>query len=129
MNIVAECEKCKSKFSVGNEGTCAPSYNSEFDVNGQSIFITYYDCPQCGKRHFVQVDCKETLQELERAKIMLRKQMALKAKGKTSEKQSAEFKKARQDLAIHRTNLMKEFTGKTAVEKETGKSFVLRFSV
>ncbi len=129
-NLMFECEDCKKKFPVSQEH--APNsltHKKEFKSNGQSIFLTYYDCPHCGKRHFVQIDDIASLQELVRITGEFRSLMAARQKGKTiSKKQSEKFKKSRQHLSDYRMNLMKEFTGKLAMD-ETGIEYVLRFSV
>lgn len=128
-NLVFECEDCKEKFSASNNQVQVINHKREFKVNGQSIFLTYYDCPHCGKRHFVQIDDESSLQELTRVSIEFRKLTVMRQKGKIiSKKQSEKFKKARQHLSDYRTNLMKEFTGKTVIDV-TGISYELRFSV
>lgn len=128
--MMFECENCKKHFPVSIEQ--APNslkHKKEFKVNEQSIFLTYYDCPDCGKRHFVQIDDEKSLQMLTKNKADFIKLSAIKSKGKRiSKKQSENFKKARQDLAEYRMNLMKEFTGKHAFD-ETGIEYVLRFSI
>jgi hypothetical protein len=69
------------------------------------------------------------LQELARITTEFRALMVKRQKGKTiSKKQSDKFKKARQHLSVYRTNLMKEFTGKTVID-ESGIEYILRFSV
>ena len=129
-NLMFECEDCKKKFPVGQDK--APNsltHKREFKSNGQSIFLTYYDCPYCGKRHFVQIDDVSSLQELVRVTNEFRSLMSARQKGKSiSQKKSDKFKKSRQHLSDYRMNLMKEFTGKVAIDA-TGVEFVLRFSV
>ena len=128
MNIMVECERCKKKFAVGTEVDTSP-ITKEYDYEGRSLLLTYYDCKHCGYRHFVQIDTIETRRELERVTIMFRDVMAKRAKGKRYKKQSDRLGEARQHLAESRNKLMKEFTGKTVIEQETGHAFVLRFSV
>lgn len=129
-NLMFQCENCKQTFPVSQEH--APNsltHKKEYMVNGQSIFLTYYDCPHCGKRHFVQIDDKNSLQELERNKTEFYRLAARRRKGKTiSKKQSENFKKARQHLAEYRMKLMKEYTDKSIVD-ESGTVFILRFSI
>lgn len=126
-SFLVECENCKKRFPVTNDKL---TYGKEFKSNGQSIFLTYYDCPHCGKRHFVQIDDAKSKQMLVGVTVTFTKLAAAKKKGKAiSKKQSEKFKKARQNLSGYRMNLMKEFTGKTVIDKETGIEYVLRFSV
>jgi DNA-directed RNA polymerase subunit RPC12/RpoP len=129
--LMFECEDCKKKFPVTqDQAPNSLTHKKEFNSNGQSIFMTYYDCPHCGKRHFVQIDDTNSLQELVRVTNEFKSLMVKRQKGKhISKKQSDKFKKSRQHLSDYRMNLMKEFTGKTATDKETGIEYVLRFSV
>lgn len=126
VNIMARCEGCEKMLEVNNGNI----KNREFEVNGRSIFLTYYDCPSCGRRHFVQIDDAKSKQMLVGVSIKFAKLAAAKNKGKTiPKKQSEKFKKTRQDLSDYRTTLMKEFTGKLVHDSEAGTDFELRFSV
>ena len=105
------------------------THKKEFKVNGQSIFLTYYDCPNCGRRHFVQIDDAKSLEELKSVTADFRRLSNTRLKGKNiSKKQSENFKKARQHLSDYRTKLMKEFSDKIAIA-EDGREYILRFSV
>lgn len=129
--LMFECEDCKQKFPI-TQGQASNSltYKKEFKLNGQSIFLTYYDCPYCSKRHFVQIDDVSSLQELVRVINEFKFLAAKRQKGKIiSKKQSDKFKKARQHLSDYRMNLMKEYTGKLVHDNETETEFVLRFSI
>ena len=78
----------------------------------------------------VQVDDKKSKQMLVKVSIMFAQLSNAKRKGKTiSKKTSDKFKKARNDLSLYRTNLMKELNGKLAIDTENGIAVVLRFSV
>ena len=131
MSLLVECEGCKEKFRIiAGNAVNAVTHKKEFNVNGQSIFLTYYDCPNCGKRHFVQIDDAKSKQMLVGVSIKFAKLAAAKKKGKAiPKKQSERFKKTRQNLSDYRTTLMKEFTGKLVHDSEAGTDFELRFSV
>ena len=127
MSFMAECENCKHRFKISSVNV---SHKKEFTVNGKSIFLTYYDCPSCGRRHFVQIDDMTSLNKLEEVRRMFIKLSIMKHKGKEiSEKQSAKFKKARQHLSDYRMKLMEEYTGKLIRNNETESDFELRFSI
>lgn len=130
LNLMFECEDCKQKFPVTqDQAPNSLTHKKEYKSNGQSIFLTYYDCPNCGRRHFVQIDDVSSLQELARVTNEFKSLAIKRQKGKTiSKKQSDKFKKSRQHLSDYRINLMKEFTGKIAVN-ETGAEYTLRFSI
>ena len=130
LNLMFECEDCKQKFPVTqDQAPNSLTHKKEYKSNGQSIFLTYYDCPNCGRRHFVQIDDVSSLQELVRVTNEFKYLAIKRQKGKTiSKKQSDKFKKSRQHLSDYRINLMKEFTGKIAAD-ETGAEYTLRFSI
>ena len=129
--LMFECEGCKQKFPVTqDQAPNSLTHKKEFNVNGQSIFLTYYDCPKCGRRHYVQIDDAASLNKLKEVSRQFIKLAVLKKKDKEiPQKQSAKFKKARQNLSDYRINLMKEYTGKLLHDNETDSDFVLRFSV
>lgn len=131
MSLLVECEDCKHKFEItSGEAMYSVTHKKEFNVNGQSIFLTYYDCPKCGRRHYVQIDDATSLNKLKEVSRQFVKLAVAKKKGKDiPQKQSAKFKKARQNLSDYRMNLMKEYTGKLLHDNETDSDFVLRFSV
>ena len=131
MSLLVECEDCKEKFRItsGNAAN-AVTHKKEFNINGQSIFLTYYDCPKCGRRHFVQVDDKRSLELLKDVSRQFVRLSVLRKKDKTiPQKQSVKFAKARQHLTDYRMDLMKQFTGTVITDHETGEDFELRFSV
>jgi ribosomal protein S27E len=131
MSLLVECEDCKNKFQISSgESISQVNHKKEFNVNGKSIFLTYYDCPSCGRRHYVQIDDATSLGKLREVKTMFVKLSVAKNKGKEiPQKQLVKFKKARQYLSNYRMKLMKEYTGKSIHNDETDSDFVLRFSV
>lgn len=134
MTLLVECEDCKSRFKINsnesNETASSINHKKEFNVNGQSIFLTYYDCPSCGRRHYVQIDDAISLGNLKEISQRFIALSVMKHKGKKiPKKQSAEFKRARQNLSVYRMNLMKKYTGKLVHDNETDSDFILRFSV
>lgn len=128
--LMFECENCKKNFPVSsNQGPNSLTHKKEYKVEGRSIFLTYYDCPHCNKRHFVQIDDTNSLQELRRVSNEFIKLSIARKKGKTiSKKQSDKFKKSRQHLSDYRTKLMKEFSGKSIID-EAGNQYTLRFTI
>ena len=131
MSLLVECEDCHEKFRVpSGEAVQAVTHKREFVVDGQSIYLTYYDCPKCGRRHYVQIDDKCSLHMLKEVSRQFVRLAVKKKQGKEiTRKQSAKFKKARQNLSDYRMDLMKEYTGKLLHDNGTDSDFVLRFSV
>ncbi len=131
MSLLVECEDCKHKFEISSgESAGQVNHKKEFNINGKSIFLTYYDCPSCGRRHYVQIDDATSLNKLKEVRAMFVKLSVARTKGKEiPQKQLVKFKKARQHLSDYRMKLMKEYTGKSIHNDETDSDFVLRFSV
>lgn len=125
--MMVECEDCKEKFTIDKDNV---TFKKEFKLNEQSIFITYYDCPRCGRRHYVQIDDSVSLEKLEEVQKQFVSLSVLRRRGKkVSKKRSDEFKESRTSLNEYRNALMKEYTGKLLHDNETDKDFKLRFSV
>lgn len=125
--ILVECQDCGKKFEVSSKDKIV-QHKKEFKVNEQSIFITYYDCPDCGRRHCVQIDTEETLLELQKVEGQLTRLFSKRGKS-TPQKQSESFKEARKHLADSRNRLMKRYTGKLIHDSETDTDIELKFSV
>lgn len=125
--MVTECVDCKQKFEITNKNT---THKKKYKIEGQSIFLTYYDCPSCGRRHYVQIDDEVSLRKLNETKRQFVTLAIAKKKGKeVSKKQLAKFKKARQDLSDYRINLMREYSGKFVHDAEISTTFELRFLI
>lgn len=116
INLPTECAECKSKFIVGRLGS-ASIKSGAYNCDGEVIQLTYYDCPHCQHRHYVQVDdetSSKILQEVTRQFVAL--SVAKKRGKKIPRKQSNKFKNDRQKLADYRNDLMKDVSGKKAVD-------------
>lgn len=81
MSTLAECEDCHKRFAINKDNVI----QREFESNGQSILLTYYDCPDCGRRHFVQIDDKESGYKLQACKTQMTNLMVLRRKERTQE--------------------------------------------
>lgn len=133
--IDVQCEDCNERFKLSSEDenklTLKINHKKEFysKSDGQSIFLTYYDCPRCGRRYFVQIDNFQSLNMFKSVMRQFIKLSKLKRKGKTIPKnQSDKFKKDRNNLLLYRNKLMQEYTGKLIHNNDTDEDFELRFS-
>ena len=127
MNVKAICQRCKEAFNVSEENLV---YQKEFMYDGQSIFLTYFDCPKCGRRHFVQIDDQKSKELLERCKRDFVSLSIAKSKGHKAIKKNRKkkFDAERKYLSEFRNKLAKEYSGRQVVDLETGNTFVLLFS-
>lgn len=130
VSLLVECEGCKNRFQIGvADAIVQVIHKKKYDVNGRSIFLTYYDCPKCGRRHYVQIDDVKSMQMLrESSRTFVRLAAKRKSNKPIPQNQSVKWKKQQQHLSDYRKKLMAEFTGMT-LKEETGESFILRFSV
>lgn len=128
-SLLAECESCHEKLSISSaDGTLVSK--KEYDVNGQSVYLTYYDCQKCGKRHFVQADDDKSLEMLEVNKKQFVHNAALRVTGKKLRKKKIDqYKDSKRHLCVYRKNLMEKLEGARVYDIETGQDFVVRFSV
>lgn len=125
MQVVEKCKRCDETLVLNDIVT-----NKNFVKDGKSICLTYYDCPKCGERHFVQIDDETSLAMLDSVKKTFVKLAYRKKRGKKiKQKENTKFAEARANLGKYRTNLMEMYTGKTVYDDENCKEYVLRFFV
>ena len=126
--IKIECSnlECKNEVTVSS----ANLHRGKFmDNSGKTIWLTYFDCPECGKRHYVQIDDMHTNAMLEDIKRLSARFAVLKRKDKqVPQKQSDKFKKLRTKLKTMRSKLEKEYNGK-ALKDSDGICFTLELTV
>lgn len=125
-----ECEDCGTKFYLGKNGV-EVEYNVPcISKDGRSIFITYYDCPKCGRRHYVQVDDTRSYQMKKETSSLFRKLSKKRLNFKDiSKNQNERFKKLNKRLEDYRFKLKKEFNGQTVIMDSNGLEVELHFSM
>lgn len=124
-----ECEECKARFYIGNGGI-ELKYGVPFKTkDGRSIFVTYYDCPVCDRRHYVQIDDAHSNQmkkETSRMFIKLsKKRLDFRDIPKS---QNEKFKKLNKKLESYRLELKRQLNGQIIVS-ENGAEVEVYFSV
>lgn len=126
-NFIAECVECKTRFQIDHTSVEKKEYT---DKEGNLIFITFYNCPECGKRHYVQIDNEETnkvLADLIRQMGIL---MAFTRSGKeVPKKQRREFEGKRRHLTVLRRKLMEQYQESEIVSKSDGRTEKVSFVV
>ncbi len=125
MQVVENCKRCEEKLILNDI-----LKNKNFMKDGKSICLTYYDCPKCGERYFVQIDDETSLSMLDSIKKTFVKLAYRKKRGKKiKQKENTKFAEARANLSKYRTGLMNAYTDKTVYDEENGREYVLRFFV
>lgn len=122
---IEKCKRCDRPIELNSA-----LRNKNFMKDGKSILLTYFDCPSCGERCFVQIDDNTSLAMLDSVKKTFIKFAYRKKQGKRiSKKENSKFVEARANLGAYRTNLMKMYTGKTVYDEDNHTEYVLRFFV
>lgn len=127
VEVMMECISCGEKVVVGTHNI-KQSWVVRSDT-GEHVRMTYFDCPHCSERNFVQGDDAETIKLVEaEAKLML---AAMKQKrfGKTlHKKQSEKRKQIEKDLAYSRKLLMDSLVGQCIIDCESKESYTVSFN-
>lgn len=118
------CPFCRHKLT--DELFSLVKHKVKYRVNGKSIYLSYYDCPECGNRKVVQVDDDYTYKLLKSVENKIRLFMSIKQKGGSINKQEqVKFDKMRKDLASTRSKLTKSCNGANLCDGQTGKCFIV----
>lgn len=128
LNFKIKCKDCQSMVDITKQQT---TFNVQHKTkDGQTIFLTYFDCPVCKARHYVQVDNRQTSELRKSVSTMALRAMAARRKGKNiPEKQRTKFKKQQGKLKSLRYELMKKWEGETVTNTITGEKFELHFTI
>lgn len=123
--VIEKCKRCGEPNELNSI-----LQNKEFIKDGSSIHLTYYDCPKCGERCFVQIDDATSLAMLDSIKKTFFKFAFRKKQGKKiPQKDNRKFTEARANLGKYRTKLMEAYTGKTIYDEVNRTEYTLRFFV
>lgn len=105
--VMVECLGCKEKITVSSDNL----KKEEYRFGGkQSMWITHYDCPKCGRIHYCQIDDETTNSLLIETTKMLAKIAKCKSKQQDIPKKiQSKYSKNSKDLAASRIKLMKQY--------------------
>lgn len=119
-NYLFECESCGQRFSFDKDGVDV-EYGVPFMVkkDRRSIFVTYYDCPKCDRRHYVQVDDTRSNQMKKATSLMFVRLSKKRINFKDIPKsQNEKFKKLNKKLEDYRFKLKKELNGQIIIASD-----------
>lgn len=115
-----KCPKCSENTLLGPDDIQESSCVSD----GEEYRVLYFICSKCKSKVVVQLDDETSLQKLEQCKVLMRKIMRLKHKGKTAGKKLLDdFEKGRKDLSEYRKKLNQKLTSKVLVDNKTGEIY------
>lgn len=108
--IYFKCEKCKESFllNVNNIMSRKP-----VTIDNDVYFVTFVKCFNCGKKHAVQIDNKETLDLLMEYEKLFERLSMLRKKGKNIKKKDNEkLKEINKELKLRRFVLAQNLNNK-----------------
>lgn len=134
--LQVKCTQCNEKFELSTNliGMNGINHKVEFTYKEESkeekkIYLTYYVCPKCGKKYFVQIDDDTSLKAFKTVSKNFVKLARIKKNGDVPKKKKQKFNKQRKMLEVYRNNLKTEFTGKVIHDDRTDEEFILVFSI
>lgn len=124
-----ECESCNERFSVGVDNVELKYGVPYITKDGRSIFITYYDCPKCDRRHYVQIDDARSNKMKKEVSVMFKRLSRKRLNFEDiSKEQNERFKKLNKRLEDYRFELKKEFNNNIIIA-EDGSEVEVHFSM
>lgn len=126
---VFQCEDCQTRFYIGKDDV-ELHYGVHHKLkDGRSMWLTYYDCPKCDRRHYVQVDDTHSNQMKKETSLLFRKLAKKRADYRDiPKKQNDKFKKLNSQLETYRFELKKELDGQVFISDD-GKEVEVHFSM
>lgn len=105
--FMAECIDCKEKIAVTPSNIKKEEYKFE---GKQSMWVTHYDCPKCGRIHYCQIDDVKTNHLLVEGSKILARIAKFKKRGQgIPKKLQSKYKRNSSDLALSRRKLMQKY--------------------
>lgn len=126
--LVIKCIKCGFANSI-TQYSVLIKHKVPYTCDGEKIYLTYFDCTECGKRHFVQIDDDNTNALYLRCyKYMVKLSEADRKRKSIKNKDRLNFKELRKKLNRDRLELIKKYNGREVID-ENGESSVLIFTI
>ena len=133
LRIRRQCTECNQSFVVFANEPANRLFEAELvskwmPINGKMYKLTWYDCPSCGKRFFVQCDDKHTefvLKKIEETMKALNDKSTHRFDNIKRQKQS--INKKRKDLARSRKVIEDAISGYKFIDRESGNEYEIEF--
>ena len=107
-----KCSKCGFANNVTQDSALI-KHKVPFKCDGDTIYLTYFDCKECGNRHYVQIDNDETLEDYNRCyRYMVKLSLSNRKRHPMNKKDVSKFKNLRAKLNKKRLYLMVKYDGK-----------------
>lgn len=132
IELTFECEKCKKYFRVSKNDLAESILQRKEFLNkkGESIFLTFFDCPFCKNRIYVQIDDTKSMNMLkEEIRLFTKLSVKKKREKEIPQNQSDKLKKMQRDLLNYRSKLMSLYDNRTIHDNDNDEDFVLKFTI
>lgn len=128
--FMVKCENCNEKFAI--EASNLKSSVLVRCLEDKKLFrLTMYTCPYCANVHYAQIDNSKTSSILHDINHLLLKSIKNKKEKKSVDKKQSEvIRKLNTNLEEARNELIKNYTGKSFIDYNTGEKFEsVKFSI
>ena len=133
--LQVRCTNCNEQFELSTNliGANGINHKVEFTykeegAEDRKLYLTYYVCPKCGKKYFVQIDDEKSLKAFKTIAKNFVKLARLKQNGRVTRKQQLKFNKQRRNLEAYRNKLKTYYIGKTVHDDKADEDFILVLS-
>lgn len=117
-DVIITCKNCKAPNNV-SQGVDVIHHKVPFTCKGEKIYLTYFDCKECGTRHFVQIDNDSTLDKYKKCYgYMIRLSLNKRNNKPIKQSSSNEFKNMRAKLSTERIELARKYHGMTVYDEQ-----------
>lgn len=108
LQFLAQCVNCGDALELDSSKV----FKTKVEMpDGKPMWLTHFECPECGHVHFVQIDDERTQTLLKDLAKVLAATARAKRMGRRVKKQSAKYHCINRDLNAIRSDLEKEYSG------------------
>ena len=127
LEVKAICEDCKEKFKVNSETISKTTFKTN---DGKIVDVVHYECPKCGRVHYVQIDDENTKRLLENSKVVMKQAMVYYFRKQTPPKKiKTKLEKIKKKISSARLQLMKDYNNTVFVDLRSKEEVNMHFSL
>ena len=120
--VKVKCDNCDNLVNLSSDGEIL-KHKVKHVCEGETIYLTYFDCPKCHKRFYVQIDNDSTLMKYKQCYSLMVKLSANRKQHKpVNHNKSGKFKDLRAKLSTERFELVRKYDGKMVCDERNNVS-------
>lgn len=120
--VKIKCNNCDSFINLSVNSDII-KHKVKHVCEGDVIYLTYFDCPTCGKRFYVQIDNDSTLMKYKQCySLMVKLSVNRKQHKPVNHNKSGKFKDLRAKLSAERFELARKYYGKMVCDEHNNVS-------